>query len=253
MIGYVDSVECPDTSSTVSRMTREWQIDTRDWLGMRIADPPCICSDHPFKFTRALVVEPIRKWMHRLNAIKDEYIVAQRDGTFGYIRRRGGSLVYLEDHMKFHDLDDTVNCVIAEPYRKQVTLHPIAYVTCSIKHRMLLPNPDVSTQLITWHAHPSVKRAYSEALRQHLGVPSIHPAVAKPIREFIDSQISMHMVECLERYNANQFTDRKCVTLLRACARAVQQLIMQGRMSPDSQFARVCKDVCKIIHRMVFM
>jgi hypothetical protein len=236
--------------------------------------PICPCSSHPFGFaSRKLVTKPVSDpevWA-RIAALKEgeHQITLCVDGKHGRGKASLGAIIW-RDNVAWYKYDNAYLPVTPDNTSYQCVYAP----TIGHSYAYAVPDNTKRAFLICTRAHrPVVRGAYRNyfvlhpVLRNMLHFPRVRIAYAKYHAHALDlgnnKNIPAGIVTSLTNHAESQFYEHAEMTfeeflplsniaskLIRRCAWEIQKLIMLGMICGD--FAQVPKDVCKIIHRMVF-
>lgn len=225
-MGFVNMAETPEAQS-VGRVKRTL--------------PSCVCSDHIFKFTRKRTTIPAANI-----PLPEHPIVAdQRVGDklySGVVFQRENILVFRTDTWTgvYTPTIHNVEAVICEPFHHRT--HHITgakmYLGCTHVHYEM-PKPNLQPMLRACAEFPRVQHMYAEWYKQSL---YLNIAIQDIVKHM---QARVHHSVPYDPSTVNKF--------IRICAWEVQKLIMLGRADADSILSWLPKDICKLIHRAVFV
>lgn len=234
--------------------------------------PICPCSSHPFGFaSRKLVTRPVSDpdvWA-RIMALKEgEYQIALRVSGYTHETKHLGS-IFLRDGIPYYQTggayismspdDDKYHCVYAPTIGAYTHAIPEnakrAFLICKHPHKPVVrgtyQNYFVLHPVLRNMLHfPRVRRAYAKYHANALDLgnnKNIPTGIVSSMQAHAESQFYEHAEMTFEEFLPGSNIASK---LIRKCAWEIQKLIMLGMTCGD--FAQVPKDVCKIIHRMVF-
>lgn len=251
-VGVVNMHQMPDVTAVTSACTL-------------VVGEACTCVQHPFAFTsQRLVTVPIDNETRErmINSQCIWYATSSLDmRSIGSIKWNGAELVYQGCHISTRESswplseDPSVQCVVNAPISMIEKVHigctPYCMHACT-RYHFDTPSHKKMCQraCMIVSKHPSVAHVYalnyvslnvrfelSGALLGKMQLCAISGVIAN-----IDEFIKVYMPASI----------REATLLIRECAWAVQRLIMIGMKDQDCIWSRVPKDVCKLIHRVVF-
>jgi hypothetical protein len=251
--GFVDIMQTPDVSSSVGSYTLKNAQE-------------CPCMQHPFDFAKSKVITtPLDiETLNRVLKSRCKMLVLSCD-TVGYIKYDGD--VVDKDTPKYSitlknrrcKIDTAhlsyIKCVVMGPEHilmKDIRELPYCLYGCTKVHYSY-PNHNKMCRRACMVAcrHPSVARMYAQMyIRTNLSLSVCPDALKINAKEHMMSFVAENMGEFVSAWVPYESVE--AAMLIRECAWAVQRLIMIGMNDSDCMWSWVPKDVCKLIHRMVF-
>jgi hypothetical protein len=256
-VGFIDQHQTPDVTIAAALCT------------LKIARE-CPCSNHPFAFAISKVITTSLDNETRLRAMKSRcrMLALSADGTrIGYITCGGyepdintmHSYPITQDNWrnKIMETGSTVDikCVVAGPphiLMRDIKEFPYCLHGCTQVHYSYPNHNKMCTRAcMVAYKHPSVAQMYAQMyVLDNLSLEKCPDALKFDAKEHMRSFVEQHAGEFALVWVPHD--TMAAAMLIRECAWAVQRLIMLGMKDRDCMWSWVPKDVCKLIHRMVF-